>query len=154
MEMKRNRIRTVAVSLAMGICLSACLYPYGFRKEAGPPTSHTVTRIGDAAYRMDIQGLASTSRHGVTSHLLKQAASVTLEKGHDYFIVSGGEVRGENEMQSTPFAGSSPESPSGSLAEGSARISQRYSGSVLFHIFKGEKPPDNPLAFDARHLAR
>jgi len=154
MEMKRNRILTAAVTLAMGICLSTCLYPNGFRKEAGPPTSHTVTRIGDAAYRIDLQGLASTSRHGVTLHLLKQAASVTLEKGYDYFIVSGGEVRGENEMQSTPFAGSSPESPSGSLAEGTARLSQRYSGSVLFHIFKGEKPPDNPLAFDARALAR
>ncbi len=154
MEMKRNRIRTVAVSLALGICLSACLYPNGFRKEAGPPTSHTVTRIGEAAYRIDLQGLASTSRQRVISNLLKRAASVTLEAGCDYFLVSGGEVRGENEMASTPLAGSFPESPSGSLAEGSARISQRYSGSVLFHIFKGEKPPDNPLAFEARHLAR
>lgn len=147
-------IRSTAVSFALAVCLSACLYPNGFRKEAGPPTSHTVTRIGDAAYRIDLQGLASTSRYGVTSHLLKKAASVTLEEGYDYFIVSGGEVRGENEIQSTPFAGSSPESPSGSLAEGTARLSQRYSGSVLFHIFKGEKPPDNPLAFDARALAR
>ena len=79
---------------------------------------------------------------------------VTLENGYDYFIVSGGEVRGENEIQSTPFAGSSPESPSGSLAEGSAGLTQRYSGSVLFQVFKGETPPDNPLAFDARALAR
>ena len=154
MAMKRNRILTAAVTLAVGICLSACSLTPGFRKEAGPPTSHIVTRIGDAAYRIDLQGLASTSRHGVTSHLLKRAATVTLEAGCDYFIVSGGEVRGENEMQSTPFAGSSPESPSGSLAEGTARLSQRYSGSVLFQIFKGEKPLDNPLAFDARALAR
>jgi len=154
MEMKKNRILTAAVTLALGICLSACLYPNGFRKEAGPPTSHIVTRIGEAAYRIDLHGLASTSRHGVTSHLLERAASVTLEEGYDYFIVSGGEVRGENEMQATPFGGLSPESPSGSLAEGSARLSQRYSGSVLFHIFKGEMPPDNPLAFEARALAR
>jgi hypothetical protein len=152
--MKKNRIRSTAVSVGLVVCLSACLYPNGFRKEAGPPTSHTVTRIGDTAYRIDLQGLASTSRHGVTSHLITRAASVTLENGYDYFIVSGGEVRGENEIQSTPFAGSSPESPSGSLAEGTARLSQRYSGSVLFHVFKGEKPLDNPLAFDARALAR
>lgn len=152
--MKRRRIRSAAASFALAVCLSACLYPDGFRKEAGPPTSHTVTRMGDAAYRIDLQGLASTSRQGVTLHLLKQAASVTREQGYDYFIVSGGEVRGDNEMQSTPFAGSSPESPSGSLAEGSARLSQRYSGSVLFHIFKGEKPPDNPLAFYATDFSR
>lgn len=152
--MKNNRILTAAVTLALGICLSACSLIPAFRKQAGPPTSHIVTRFGDAAYRIDLQGLASTSRQGVISSLLEKAASVTLEAGYDYFLVSGGEVRGENEMQATPFGGSSPESPSGSLAEGSARLSQRYSGSVLFHIFKGEMPPDNPLAFEARALAR
>ena len=154
MEMKKNRILTTAVTLSLGLCLSACSLIPAFRKEAAPQTSYDVTQVGDAAYRIDLQGLASTSRHGVTSHLLEKAASITLEKGYDYFIVSGGEVRGENEMESTPFAGSSLESPSRSLAEGTARLSQRYSGSVLFHIFKGEKPPDNPLAFDARALAR
>jgi hypothetical protein len=40
------------------------------------------------------------------------------------------------------------------MVEGSARLSQRYSGSVLFQVFKGEKPPDNPLAFDAREFYR
>jgi hypothetical protein len=152
--MKRNRILIAAVTLALGVCLSTCSLIPGFRKETGPPTSYDLTRVGDAAYRIDLEGLASTSRHGVTSNLLKRAASVTLKEGYDYFIVSGGEVRGGNEMRATPFGGSFPESPSGSLAEGSAGLSQRYSGSVLFHVFKGEKPPDNPLAFDARALVR
>ncbi len=153
-EMKRNRILTSAVTLALGVFLSACSFTPAFWKETGPPTSHTLTRVGDSAYRIDLQGLASTTRHGVRLHLLKRAASVTLEEGYDYFIVSGGEVRGENEIQSTPVAGSYPESPSGSMVEGSARLSQRYSGSVLFHVFKGEKPPDNPLAFDAKEFYR
>jgi hypothetical protein len=152
--MKRNRILASAVALALGICLSGCSLISAFRKDTRPPTSYDVTRIGDAAYRIDVQGLASTNRYGVTSLLLEKAASVTLKEGYDYFIVSGGEIRGENELQSTPVAASFPESPSGSLAGGTARVSQRYSGSVLFHIFKGEKPPDNPLAFDARALAR
>ena len=152
--MKRNRIPWVAGTLAVTACLSACSLSHGFRKKSGPPASHTLTRMGDAAYRIDFEGLERTSRQGVITDLLTRAAAVTLEAGCDYFIVSGGEVRGENEMQATPFGGSSPESPSGSLAEGSARLSQRYSGSVLFHIFKGEMPPDNPLAFEARALAR
>ena len=152
--MKRNRILTSAVTLALGVCLSACSLTSWFGKETGPPTSHTVTRVGDTAYRIDLQGLASTNRRVVTLHLLKGAASVAQEKGYDYFIVSGGEVRGENEIQATPVAGSSPESPSRSMVEGSARLSQRYSGSVLFHVFKGEKPPDNPLAFDVREFSR
>jgi len=152
--MKRNRILISAVTLALGICLSACSLVSAFRKETGPPISSSQTRVGDTAYRIDLQGLASSSRDKVTLDLLKRAASVTLEEGYDYFIVSGGEVRGENEMAPTPFGGSFPESPSGSLAEGSAGLTQRYSGSVLFHVFKGETPPDNPLAFDARVLAR
>jgi hypothetical protein len=153
-EMKRNRILTAAVTLAIGASLSACSLTSWFRKEPPPQASYDVARVGDATYRIDLQGLESTSRHGVTLNLLRRAASVTLEEGYDYFIVSGGEVRGENEVRPVPFAGSYPESPSGSLAEGAAGLSQRYSGSVLFHIFKGEKPPDNPLAFDARALTR
>lgn len=157
-EMKRNRNLTLTLSaiatLSLGFYLSACSYISAFRKEAAPKASYDVSQIGDTTYRIDLQGLESTSRNGVTTHLLEKAASVTLKKGCDYFLVSGGEVRGENEMQATPFAGSTPESPSGSLAEGTARLSQRYSGSILFHIFKGEMPPGNPLAFDARALAR
>jgi len=154
--MKRTRTRTLiaVATLSLGFYLSACSYISAFRKEAAPQASYDVTQIGDATYRIDLQGLESTSRNGVTSHLLERAAAVTLKAGCDYFIVSGGEVRGENEMQATPFGGSFPESPSGSLAEGTARLSQRYFGSILFQIFKGEKPPDNPLAFDARALAR
>ena len=110
--------------------------------------------MGDAAYRIDLEGVERTSRQGVITDLLTRAAAVTLEAGCDYFIVSGGEIRAENELQATPFAGSSPESPSASVIESSARLSQRYSGSVLFQVFKGEKPKDNPLAFDARALAR
>lgn len=152
--MKRTRIITAAVTLAIGVSLSACSLSSWFRKETGPPTSSSLTWVGDAAYRIDLQGLASATPQGVRLHLLKRAASVTLEKGYDYFIVSGGEVRGENEVRPVPLAGLYPESPSGSLAEGSAGLSQRYSGSVLFHVFKGEKPPDNPLAFDAREFSR
>ncbi|MGB3097145.1 MAG: hypothetical protein WBB46_10500 [Candidatus Deferrimicrobiaceae bacterium] len=152
--MKRNRILTSAVTLVLGVCLSACSLTSGFFNDTAPSTSSSLTRVGDTAYRIDLQGLASSNRHGVRLHLLKKAASVTLEKGYDYFIVSGGEVRGESEIESTPIAGSYPESPSGSMVEGSARLSQRYSGSVLFQVFKGEKPPDNPLAFDAREFYR
>lgn len=152
--MKRNRILTAVVTLALGVYLSACSLTSGFFNDTGPSTSSSLTRVGEAAYRIDLQGLASTSRQGVTSHLLKRAASVTLEEGYDYFIVGGGEVRAENEIRTTPVTGSLPESPSGSMVVGSARTSQRYSGSVLFHVFKGEKPPDNPLAFDPREFSR
>lgn len=152
--MNRNRILTAVVTLVLGGSMTACSLSPAFRKETGPPTSYMLTRMGGTAYRIDLRGMESASRHAVTLHLLKRAASVTLENGYDYFVVSGGEVRGENEMRATPFAGASPESPSGQLAEGSAGLSQRFSGSLLFQVFKGDMPADNPLTFDARALAR
>ena len=152
--MKRTRILTAVVTTALGVCLSACSLTSGFFHDTGSSTSSSLTRMGDAAYRIDLQGLSSTSRQGVTLHLLRRAASVTLQEGYDYFIVGGGEVRAENEIRTTPVTGSLPESPSGSMVVGSARTSQRYSGSILFHLFKGDKPLDNPLAFDAREFSR
>lgn len=149
-----KRVPWIVGTLAVAVFLSACSLSPGFRKKTGPPVSLTLTRMGDAAYRIDLEGVERTSRQGVITDLLTRAAAVTLEAGCDYFIVSGGEVRAENELQATPFAGSSPESPSASVIESSARLSQRYSGSVLFQVFKGEKPKDNPLSFDARALAR
>jgi hypothetical protein len=152
--MTMNRIPWVVGTLAVAACLSACSLSPGFRKKTDVKPSHSLTRMGDAAYRIDLEGLERTSRQGVITDLLKRAAAVTLEAGYDHFIVSGGEVRAENELQGTPFAGSSPESPSASVTESSARLSQRYFGSVLFQVFRGEMPEDNPLAFDARALAQ
>ncbi len=145
-----NRIPWVVGTLAVAACFSACSLSPWSREKTAPPPSPTLTRMGDTAYRIDLEGLKRTSRQGVITDLLSRAAAVTLEAGYDYFIVSGGEVRAENELQATPFAGSFPESPSGSVIESSARLSQRYFGSVLFQVFRGEMPKDNPLAFDAR----
>ena len=152
--MTTNQILPSAATLALAVCLSGCILITWFQKDPAPTSSQSVTRMGDTVYRIDLQGLESTGRHEMTSNLRKRAAAVTLEAGYDYFIVSGGEVREESEPQATPAARTFLESPSGSLVDSSARVSQRYFGSVLFHVFQGEKPPDNPLAFDARSLAR
>jgi hypothetical protein len=151
--MTTNRILPVAATLALAVCLSACILVTWFHEDSAPTSSQSVTRMGDTVYRIDLQGLESSGRHEMTSNLLKRAAAVTLDAGYDYFIVSGGEVREENEIQPTPAARTFLESPGGSLVDSSARVSQRYYGSVLFHVYKGEKPPDNPLSFDAHSLS-
>jgi hypothetical protein len=151
--MTTNRIMPAAATFALAVCLSGCILITWFQKDPAPTSSQSVTRMGDTVYRIDLQGLESTGRHEMTSNLLKRAAEVTLEAGYDYFIVSGGEVREESELQARPAARTFLESPSGSLVDSSARVSQRYFGAVLFHVFQGEKPPDNPLAFDAHSLS-
>lgn len=152
--MTRNRILTAIITLALGVWSTACSFTTGYQKETGPPTSYSLTRMGDAVYRVDLQGLESTTKQGVTLELLKRAAQVTKKEDGNYFIVTGGEVLGDNEIRATPFAGLFPESPSGSQGEGTARVTQRYAGSVIFRIFKGEKPADNPLAFDVAEFIR
>ncbi len=152
--MTRNRILTAVVTLALGVWSTACPFTTGYQKETGSPPSYSLTRMGDAIYRIDLQGLESTTKQGVTLELLKRAARVAQQEGCDYFLVTGGEVLGDNEIRATPFAGLFPESASGSQGEGTARVTQRYTGSVIFRIFKGEKPADNPLAFDVAEFIR
>lgn len=80
------------------LAAAGCSFPTAYQREKGTPAVDTVTRLGDAAWRIDMSGYVTQ--------------------------------------------------------EGALRISRRYSGTALFQAFKGQKPEDDPLAFDARELLR
>lgn len=136
------------------LAAAGCSFPTAYQREKGTPAVDTVTRLGDAAWRIDMSGYVTNSRRKVTSALLRRCAEVTVQAGYDYFVVTGGQVSGENEPQPVPLATYSLEGPPTPTQEGALRISRRYSGTALFQAFKGQKPEDDPLAFDARELLR
>jgi len=138
--------------LAAALALAACSLTTAYQKEKGTPSSDTVTRMGDAAWRIDLSGYVTNSRQKVTSTLLRRCAEVTVQARYDYFIVTGGEVSGENDPQPAPLSTYTPESSAPGGQGGSLRINQRYNGTALFQAFKGKKPEGNPLAFDAREF--
>ena len=134
------------------ISAAGCSLATAYQKEKGTPSSDTVTRMGDAAWRIDLSGYVTNSRQKVTSTLLRRCAEVTVQARYDYFIVTGGEVSGENDPQPAPLSTYTPESSAPGGQGGSLRINQRYNGTALFQAFKGKKPEGNPLAFDAREF--
>jgi hypothetical protein len=64
-------------TLAVAACFSACSLSPWSREKTAPPPSPTLTRMGDTAYRIDLEGLKRTSRQGVITDLLSRAAAVT-----------------------------------------------------------------------------
>lgn len=143
-----SAILLVWAALAAGGCSLTTAY----QKEKGTPSSDTVARMGEAAWRIDLSGYVTNSRQEVLSTLLRRCAEVTSQAGYDYFLVTGGEVTGENDPQPAPLATYAPEGPAAGRQEGALRVSQRYNGTALFRAFKGKKPADNPLPFDAREF--
>ncbi len=134
------------------LAAAGCSLTTAYQKEKGTPSSDTVTRMGEAAWRIDLSGYVTNSRQKVLSTLLHRCAEVTAQAGYDYFVITGGEVYGENDPQPAPLATYAPEGSAGGRQEGALRVSQRYNGTALFQAFKGKKPADNPLAFDAREF--
>ena len=131
---------------------AGCSLSTAFQRERGTPSTDIVTRLGESAWRIELSGYVTNSRQEVLTTLLRRCAEVTSQAGYDYFILTGGEVYGENDPQSMPLATYAPESSAEGRTEGALRINQRYNGTALFRAFEGEKPADNPLAFEVREF--
>jgi|GEM_PF-6821071 len=100
------------------ISAAGCSLATAYQKEKGTPSSDTVTRMGEAAWRIDLSGYVTNSRQEVLATLIRRCAEVTSQAGYDYFIVTGGEVYGENDPQPAPLATYAPEgSPAGTRRE-------------------------------------
>lgn len=142
-----------AILLAAAVLSSAgCSFITEYQKQKGIPSSDTVTRMGEAAWRIDVSGYVTNSRREVLSTLMRRCAEVTVQAGFDYFVITGGELYGENDFQPAPLATYAPKGSAAGEYEGGSRVSQLYNGTALFRAFKGKKPEDDPLAFDAREF--
>jgi len=158
-------MRTLVLAAAVGLlsaCATATPYQpatsrYGFEEQ----------RIESNRVRITFRGNSATERETVETYLLYRAAEVTLESGHDYFIVANRDTEERTRLQGTgPYRprfgfdywyysrarGWSPwydpfwDSPQ------SYREVTRYEAVAEIAMFSGSKPADNPDAFDAREV--
>jgi len=152
-----------AIAGLLAACATATPYQpadtgaYGFQEQ----------RIENNRVRITFRGNTLTDRETVETYLLYRAAEVTLESGFDYFIVSNRDTEEHSRLQSTgprtprfafdywywsPRRGWSPwydpfwDSPS------SYREVTRYEAIAEIAMFNGQKPADDPNAFDAREV--
>ena len=152
-----------AVAGLLAACATATPYQpavsdrYGFEEQ----------RIENNRVRITFRGNSVTDRETVETYLLYRAAELTLQNGHDYFIVANRDTEEHSRLQPTgpyrprfgcdywyfsPRRGWSPwydpfwDEPS------SYREVTRYEAVAEIAMFSGPKPADDPNAFDAREV--
>ncbi len=170
--MSMKLILSGAAALALAACATSTPYApaereggYGFAEQ----------RIEDNRYRVTFRGNSSTSREAVENFLLFRAAELTVENGYDHFIVVENDTETRRSFSTSGAAFGGPAFfgrygygfPGRYYAfpyyaygfgwgapyyDSYTREITRYSAVAFITMHRGEKPMDNPQAFDARDV--
>ncbi len=165
-------LRKLGMILATAGALAACATstPYG---PANGGYGFSEQRIEDNRYRITFRGNSSTSRETVENFLLYRAAELTLGQGFDYFVMIESDTETKTSYSSTTYY------PAfygryyyftgrrrayyhfpyyaygfgwGYPYDSYIREITRYSAVAFVTMHRGEKPDDDPHAFDAREV--
>lgn len=156
-------------ALILAACATAT--PYG-PASSGGGYGFSDQRIEENRYRITFRGNSLTSRETVENSLLFRAAELTVERGYDYFIVVENETEASKRYTRSspafygrygyghPFHRPYYAFPYYAYGFGwgypyddySTREITRYSAVAFVAMYRGEKPDDNPQAFDARDV--
>lgn len=164
------RILTLGGAL---LFLAACATatPYG-PADGARGYGFSEQQIEQNRFRITFRGNSSTSRETVEDSLLFRAAELTIQQGYDYFIVeerdteartsysrSGGTAFYGRYGYGHPFHRPRYAFPYYAYGFGwgypydtYTREIVRYSAIAFVTMYRGEKPADNPGAFDARDV--
>lgn len=159
----RNLFNVAMWASVMGLAACASSTPYEPASEDSK-YGFSEQQIEDNRFRISFKGNALTEREMVENYLLYRAAELTVEKGYDYFLV----VEDDTEKKTTysrtndgffyygrgrpfPYYGYGyrwdPFYDSYDVIE-----RNRYTAMAYILMGKGQKPADNPTAYDARQV--
>ena len=163
--MQPTKVMLRAGLIAAGLlCLAACAVP--------TPYQPVTDRFGYAEqpleadrYRVSFAGNNLTPRERVEDFLLYRAAEVTLDSGNDYFVLVDQDTERFTTFRTTTtgFGGFSGFYGSpyrygglwygpGSFATATSRPRERYTAYANIIVHRGDKPLDDPDAYDARDV--
>lgn len=161
-----KRLLVVLCAAALAACATAT--PYQSASPEGARYGYAERKIENNRYSISFNGNALTERDTVESYLLFRAAELTLEQGYDYFVVS--QRATDDETRLVPFGGGPSRygfyphyswySPRFGWHpfydpfwnDTTYREVTRYEATAEVVLMKGQKPADNPQAFDARQV--
>ena len=144
--------------------LAACASPTPYQpveKRFG----YAVQPLESDRYRVSFAGNSLTPRETVEDFLLYRAAEVTLDQGQDYFLLVDHDTERFTTFRTTgsgfgsfsSFHGSRFYSGSfagTSFGTSTSRPSDRFTAYAQIVVRPGEKPEDDPNAFDARDVLK
>ncbi|MEO1495335.1 MAG: hypothetical protein AAFV19_24595 [Pseudomonadota bacterium] len=155
--------RFMTIFAVLALALTACTEPTPYQ-PATDREGYSDSAIEENRYRVSFAGNSRTKRDTVESYLLYRSAEVTLASGHDWFRVAeqDTEVTTRFRSFSTGF-GRSGFGPFfyrsnfkhgffGGVESSTARPINRYEAFANILVFKGEKPVEDPTAYDARSI--
>ena len=140
-----------AATLLLAGCATATPYQ-AMQKGQG----YSEQQLEANRFRVRFAGNRSTSRDTVQNYLLYRAAEVTLAQGHDYFVTVDQQTEKETRQYQTFSFGTGfgqwYSYPFGSVGVSNTQESTEFMAEASILTFAGEKPADNPNAFDARQI--
>jgi hypothetical protein len=161
-----RRLATLAVLAVLAAFTAACATspaPY-VPAESGRP-GYAEQIIEQNRYRVSYRGDARTDRETVELYLLYRMAELTHQRGYDYFIVER-----QDTDKSTTYRSSMRAYPRSSffytahgyrwahhgvgftLGTEPLRPIERFEAYAMIQMFRGEKPADDPHAYNAREV--
>ena len=143
--------------LALAGCGVPATTPYR-PAEAPGDTGYQEQRIESNRYRVTFTGNTVTAREAVENFMLLRIAELTLAQGYDYFVLDNQDTESQTYyLQSMsdygpldPFFGCTW--PRSGFAVSTAMPVTHYKAQAYVVLLKGEKPPLELKAFDARDV--
>lgn len=158
-------MRTLLLAIAAGL-LSACATATPYQPASSDSYGFQEQRIENNRLRISFRGNTLTDRETVETYLLYRAAELTTQNGFDYFIVANRDTEERTRLQGngyrprfafdywyfSPRRGWSPFYDPFWDEPASYREVTRYEAVAEIAMFSGQKPADDPDAFDASEV--
>jgi len=94
--------RNVALSALLALLVGACVSPTPYAPaQVFGGLGYSEERLEDGNYRVAFYGNSLTDVETVDAYLLRRAAELTLENGHDYFTIEEGYTDADIRLFST-----------------------------------------------------
>jgi hypothetical protein len=132
-----------------------CATPF---QQKGFRGGYADARVAHDTVLVSFKGNGFTSKERVQLYLLYRCAQVTQQYGYDYFIVTNGGTEGStgyitnytaNTNASAYGTGNAAFGSASTFGSGSTVPVHKYATDALIKMFKGQKPVDDPNAYDA-----
>ena len=165
MTVMKSRFRLLAFG-AVALTAAACATSTPYQPADQYGRGFSEQQIESDRFRISFSGNTLTPRETVENYLLFRAAELTKQRGYDYFVVLERDVESETDFvtQSTGFYGYHrfPYYVNGLYArhyfgyppygDTVTRERTEYTATAELKLFQGEKPADNPLAYNANEV--
>ncbi|HMM75700.1 MAG TPA: hypothetical protein PJ986_08330 [Gammaproteobacteria bacterium] len=155
---RRRRLR---LGLVLAACLlGGCMSTTPYRPAATPSDQgYQEQRIEENRYRVTFTGNSVTTREAVENFMLLRIAELTLKLGYDYFVIDNQDTEAQTYyLQSISDYGGAWDPfygclwPRAGFAVSSTQPVTNYKAQGYVVMFKGQKPPLEMKAFDARDV--